>query len=69
MEKEIAQILLEEWENKRSFEASWESNCDNCEDPINKGDSFVFYGSKKKLCNKCQGEVTEQLEETIENAL
>lgn len=69
MTKEIAEILLLEWENKKVFTADWDATCHKCEGDIQKGDGFVFYGQKQKLCNDCQAEVTETLEYLVEKAL
>jgi len=61
--REIKQILLDELENKKSYDAKWETVCDSCGDDIQEEDSFIFMGDKQKICNECQGHVTEFLEE------
>lgn len=66
MNKEIAEILLADWQNKKQFKATWSGDCDNCGQGIEQDEEFVFYGSKQKLCNDCSGKIESTLENIVE---
>lgn len=48
MDSSIQDILLEEIECKKHFEAHWDTDCDVCGGSINEDDDFIFMGVKKK---------------------
>ena len=61
---EIKDLLLEDLEYKKSFEAFPSLQCDGCGEYVANisGGEFVFMGDKKKLCSDCLFEITEYLE-------
>lgn len=50
---EILELIKEDIENKKDFPAKWPAQCDVCGEAIDKGDSFIFMGEKKKICTPC----------------
>lgn len=54
--EDIKAILFEEMQNKKIFNAAWNTACDICGNEINNndGDSFIFMGNKKKICVECE---------------
>lgn len=61
----IKDLLMEELENKKSFDATWESECDLCGEILLEGDTFYFFGSKRKVCSNCYDQIGDQLEEQL----
>lgn len=61
--KEIKQMLLEEIENKKSYPANYDTQCDFCTKPISGGEEFIFMGSKQKVCDECIQDIIDFLEE------
>jgi hypothetical protein len=59
--QDIKDLLIEELENKKSFSAKWDTNCDLCGDDIFEGDEFYFFGDKKKIDSKCFMEIQEEV--------
>lgn len=59
---DIKDILKEEFENKKAFDAKWEAECNLGGEDIMEGDTFYFMGDKKKVCQNC----FEEIQETIE---
>lgn len=60
--KDYKGILLEELENKKSFEANWDTECSVGGEDILVGDTFYFMGEKKKVCQNCFAEIQEEVE-------
>jgi len=44
---DLRDIIREDLENKKPFEAKFSFKCSGCGMPIVKGDTFFFVGSKK----------------------
>lgn len=61
MTLQIQPLLKEEIENKRSFPANYETQCYHCGGYIDEGESFYFFGNKKKTCETCFQEILEYL--------
>lgn len=59
---DIKAILLEELENKKAFDATWEGTCNVGGEDIEVGDTFYFMGEKKKVCQNCFTEMQEVVE-------
>ena len=59
---EIKKLLVEEMENKKSYEANYDTICDVDNGNIYKGEEFIFMGSRKKVCTNCQSDIMEFLE-------
>lgn len=68
MDNAILKILKEDWEQKKSFEANWPSRCNVANDGIEEGDTFFFYGDKKKCCLTCYDEIIKGMEEGYSGA-
>lgn len=58
MENDRIKGLLRDDVSKRESRVSFnESPCDGCEEPIHKGDGFVFVGEGEKMCPNCIDEI------------
>ena len=56
---EIKEVLQEELENKKMYEASWDTDCNVCGDTILEGDEFCYMGNKRKVCENCRSEIID----------
>lgn len=54
---DLADILTEELEGKQDFEAYTDTDCDGCGGAIFQGDTFYFFGNKRKICTDCYSEI------------
>ena len=63
MTSKMAEILLEEMENKKNFVASYDLTCSVDECVIEEGDRFVFMGDKRKVSLDCLGKLQAELED------
>lgn len=59
---ELKEILIEELEAKKPFEAQWNVICDGCGLSIVEGEEFFFFGDKKKICSDCKASMIEVVE-------
>lgn len=57
------QILMEELEGKKEFTANWDSVCEGCGNNILEGDTFYFFGEKRKVCQECFGNMQDEVGE------
>lgn len=54
------ELLIEDLENKKPFQANFDSKCYfGCQ--IIRGDDFYFMGDKRKVCASCRGELQEEM--------
>jgi hypothetical protein len=60
---QIKALLLEEFEMKKKFNATWAGTCDFCAGDIDEGQEFIFMGNKNKVCDDCQMQIIAFLEE------
>jgi len=60
--KDVIELLLEELEYKKIFNANYQTMCDICYNNIEQDDEFIFLGNKKKVCMDCVEEIKEFLE-------
>lgn len=58
----IKDVLMEELDNKKSFTANWDTECEICNQDIMEGDDFYFFGEKRKVCSNCHNEMGDQIE-------
>lgn len=58
-------LLVQELENKKTFDAMYDTSCDACGEDIAKDDEFTFFGDKKKVCNNCFENLLDQIKEKI----
>ena len=59
---DLKDILIEELQSKKAFDANWQTECDIGGEDIEEGEAFVFMGNKKKVCESCMGELIEIVE-------
>lgn len=52
-DSEIKALLLEELENKKEFNALYDTFCDVKRCVIYEGDTFIFLGNRQKVCDDC----------------
>lgn len=56
-------ILLDDWRQKKKFNAHFRVGCEICGYDIDEDDEFIFFGNSQKLCKECFDEVKNFLEE------
>ncbi len=61
----LKSILLEELEVRKEFQAHWDTACDNCDEPLFEGDTFYFFGEKRKVCSNCFDIMQQDLEDKL----
>ncbi len=54
---------MEELEGKKEFTANWDSVCEGCGNNILEGDTFYFFGEKRKVCQECFGNMQDEVGE------
>jgi len=59
MSLKLPEILIEEIENKKSYPANYDTTCDPCGGFIAEGESFYFFGNKRKTCENCYQSILE----------
>lgn len=59
---ELKDILIEELEGKKPFDAMWSTDCNICGNSIEEGDEFFFFGDKQKVCGDCKAEMINLIE-------
>ncbi len=64
-QKELKEILIEELENKKIFNANRDTYCDVNGEDILQDDEFVFMGNKQKMCRQCLDDLQELVEERL----
>lgn len=64
-DKELKELLLEELEGKKPFNANWLTECSLCGSNIEEGDEFFFFGDKKKICTNCRILIQTTVEEQL----
>ena len=57
----IQEILEREIENKKSFNANYDTQCTHCRGFIAEGEEFYFFGNKEKTCQTCFDEILEYI--------
>lgn len=58
-------FLIEDLENKKSYQARFDGNCSTCMNKIYKSDEFYFIGDSKKLCLTCKIDLIDLIEERL----
>jgi len=57
----IKEIIKEEFENKKSYDANFRFRCSGCRNWIEEGEPFYFVGNKKRVCGDCLAELQESI--------
>jgi len=62
-------LLADDVEAKKEFEAKWPFTCDLCEGDVEKGGYFVFFGKKDKVCDGCRDGIVKFLRDLRKQAM
>lgn len=60
-DKQVNDIIYQEFANKTPFDCKYRGNCDVCQLNLSEGDIFFFYGNKRKMCMDCQQDLINSL--------
>ena len=64
MTLKIPELLKEDVENRKIYTALGPFTCGGCGELVQINEEFVYIGGKK-ICNNCQGEIIESLENQV----
>lgn len=62
MKTKTTQLLIEDWEYRRAFMTAFNRACSICDETIETGQSFYFFGDKQMACDDCRDSIIEELE-------
>lgn len=57
----IFELLLEDVEQKKVYDCNHPTTCDLCYNVIEEEENLYFFGNKRKICQKCYEEISEEL--------